>query len=138
MNPPEIPASDDPRDLPLDLWQALNAALDADDAFRHRAVMDVAYAIQRRAYRDAQGSDAYLPDHASAQDTARRLVATYLDDELDHDDAIREITGMESRDRLGDLIGVLVTAVGDTWGDLDEFSAYITRALAEGYDEEQP
>lgn len=72
-------------------------------------------------------------EYVRAQDTARRLVATYLDESLDNDAAICEVVFGETRERLGVLIGVLVSAVADTFDDLDDFAANILPKLADAY-----
>jgi hypothetical protein len=72
-------------------------------------------------------------EYVRAQDTARRLVATYLDESLDNDAAIREVVYSEPRERLGVLVGVLVSAVADTFDDLEDFSASILPKLADAY-----
>jgi hypothetical protein len=77
------------------------------------------------------------PEDERATETARMLVSCYLDDSLNVHAAIREVVGTESRARLCRLIWVLVGAVGDTFDGLEDFSAFVVRALAkaEGDDE---
>lgn len=66
-----------------------------------------------------------------ATDTARMLVSCYLDDGMNVHAAIREVMETESRARLCRLLWVLVGALGDTYDDLDDFSAFVLRALAD-------
>lgn len=72
-------------------------------------------------------------EYVRAQDTARRLVATYLDESLDNDAAIREVVYGEGIERLGVLVGVLVASIGDMFDSLEDFSANILPKLATAY-----
>lgn len=70
------------------------------------------------------------PEDIRAMETARLLVSCYLSEDLNVHAAIREAVAGESSARLCRVIYMLVGAVGDTFDDLDAFSATILDALA--------
>ena len=66
-----------------------------------------------------------------AQETARRLITSYLDPGLSIHDEITDLIATETREDLGVLIGVLAVSVGDTYEDQADWSRHLVAAMAE-------
>lgn len=68
-----------------------------------------------------------------ARETARSLVTVYLDteDDLDLEQMIADLLDTSSHERLGELLLVLVAALGDVFDDLQDYSQRIVSHLGE-------
>lgn len=66
-----------------------------------------------------------------ASETARSLVTVYLasDDDLDLDALLAELLDESSKEQLVDLMFTLVSALGDVFVDLQDYSHNVIHAL---------